>query len=125
MRKGTHKNALLSVSGRKAMVDAVLIDKLTKVEAARKFNVTPSIVRKWVKRYLAEGESGLEDRSSRPHNSPRATPPEKVAEIVTLRQEGKLTGDQIARKMNMHQRTVSRVLIRANLSREKDIEPTR
>ena len=56
-----------------------------------------------MKRYEAEGESGLEDRSSRPHNSPRATPPEKVAEIVALRQEGKLTGDHIAPKMNMHQ----------------------
>ena len=123
MSKKTHRNALLSVSGRKAMVEAVLLDKLTKVEVAKKFNVTRGTVRKWVERFLSEGESGLEDRSSRPHNSPRATPPEKVAEILTLRQDGKLTGDHIARKMNMHQRTVSRVLIRANLSRQKDIEP--
>ena len=76
-----------------------------------------------MKRYLSEGESGFEDRSSRPHNSPRATPPEKVAEIVTLRQEGGLTGDHIARKINMHHRTASRFSIRANLSLQKDVEP--
>ena len=40
----THKNFLLSVSGRKAMVDSVLIARLTKVEAARKYNVTAQTV---------------------------------------------------------------------------------
>ena len=123
MSKKTHKNALLSVSGRGAMVEAVLIDRLTKVEAAKKFNVTRGTVRKWVKRYVSEGESGLEDRSSRPHISPRATPPEKVAEIVKLSKEGKLTGDHIARKVNIHKRTVRRVLVRANRSRQKHSEP--
>ena len=80
---------------------------------AEKFNVTPATVRKWVKRFKEEGESGLEDRSSRPHVSPRVTPPEKVQEFITMSKEGKLT---------MHQRTVSRHLIRAKLSRKKDIE---
>ncbi len=70
----THKNAVLSVTGRKAFVDSVLIGKLTKVSVAKKFNVSVPTVRKWVKRFVFEGESGLEDRSSRPHNSPRATP---------------------------------------------------
>ena len=122
MSKKTHKNALLSVSGRKAMVEMVLIEKETKVAAAEKYNVTPATVRKWVRRYVSEGESGLEDRSSRPHKSPRATPPEQVQEIITMRKEGKLTGDHIARELNMHQRTVSRHLIRAKLSRKADIE---
>ena len=34
-----------------------------------------------------------------------------------------MTGDHIARVLNMHQRTVSRHLIRAELSRHRDIEP--
>ena len=118
----THKNALFSVSGRKAMVEMVLIEKKTKFAVAEKFNVTPATVRKWVKRYASEGESGLDDRSSRPNNSPRATPIEKVEEIIAMRKEGKLTGDHIARKLNMHRRTVSRHLNRAKLSRENDIE---
>ena len=119
----THKNSLLSVSGRKAMVDSVLIAGLTKVEASKKYNVTPQTVKKWVARYKEEGESGLEDRSSRPHSSPRSTPAEKVAEIITLRKEEKLTGDHISRKLNIPQKTVSRVLVRAKLSRQKDIDP--
>ena len=47
---------------------------------------------------------------------------EKVEEIITMRKEGKLTGDHIAHKLKMNQRTVSRHLIRAKLSRKKDIE---
>ena len=122
MTSKTHKNALLSVSGHKAKVESFLIGKLTKVAVARKFNVTPATARKWFNWYVSEGESGLEDCSSRPHNSPRATPPEKVHEIIRLRKNKKLTGYQIAREMNMHQRKVSRYLIQANLSRLEDIE---
>ena len=57
------------------------------------------MVKKWGVRYKEEGESGLEDRSSRPHSSPRLTPAEKVAEIITLRKGEKLTGDHISRKL--------------------------
>ena len=54
------------------------------------------------------------DSYSCTHSSPRATPPEKVEEIITMRKEGKLTGYHIAIKFKMHQRTVSCHLIRAN-----------
>ena len=70
-----------------------LIVKKTKFEAAMKFNVTPATGRKWIKRCLSDGELGLENRFSRPHKTPRATPEEKVQEIITMRKEGKLTGD--------------------------------
>lgn len=60
------------------MVEMVLIKKKTKVAATMKFNVTPATERKWVRRYASEGESGLDDRSSRPLNSPRAMPPETI-----------------------------------------------
>jgi transposase InsO family protein len=42
---------------------------------------------KWLKRYEQEGESGLVERSRRPHQSPRRTPPELEAAIVALRQQ--------------------------------------
>ena len=93
------------------MVEMVLIEKKTKVAAAMKYNVTPATVRKWVMRYVSEGGSGLEDRLYRPNRSLRATPPEKVQEIVTMSKEGKLTDDHIARELKMHQRTVGRHLI--------------
>ena len=109
----THKNSILSLSGRRAMVDCVLVKKMKQYEVAAKFNVHTQTVRKWVKRFKEEGESGLEDRSSRPHNYPNATPPEKVAEIIMMRKEGKMTTNQIARKLNIPQRTVSRLLSQA------------
>ena len=80
-------------------------------------------MKKWVVRYKEAGESGLEDRSSRPDSSPRPTPAEKEAEIITLRKGEKLTGVHISRKLNIAQKTVSRVCVREKLSRQKDIEP--
>jgi len=40
--------------------------------AARSYGVTAPTVRKWLGRYLAHGEGGLADASSRPEHSPRA-----------------------------------------------------
>ena len=40
---------------------------------------------KWTSRYQDEGPSGLEDRSRRPHSSPRQTPPDLVAAIIEAR----------------------------------------
>ena len=56
------------------MVEIVLIGKETMVAAAMKVNVTLATVRKSVRRYISEGKSGLEDRSSRPHSTSRAMP---------------------------------------------------
>ena len=105
------------------MVDCILVKKMKQYEVLAKFNVHTQTVRKWVKRFKEEGESGLEDRSSRPHSHPNATPPEKVKKIITIRKEGKITGDHIARELNRPQRTVSRHLIEAQISLQKDIEP--
>jgi hypothetical protein len=41
---------------------------------------------KWLARYAAAGPSGLAARSHRPHTQPRATAPEAVAALLTLRQ---------------------------------------
>ena len=45
-------------------------------ETARIWGTSRQVVRKWVRRYEAEGPAGLADRSRRPHNSPQQTPPE-------------------------------------------------
>ena len=36
-------------------------------KAAEEFGTTRKTVRKWIKRYLSEGTSGLVDRNRRPH----------------------------------------------------------
>ena len=49
---------------------ACVLDRGWSVEAtAERFRVDAKTVRKWRDRFIAEGESGLLDRSSRPHRS--------------------------------------------------------
>lgn len=56
-------------------------------ETARRLSISRNTVRKWVRRYLQEGEAGLVDRSRRPHTSPRRTPKEVEEEVLSLSQE--------------------------------------
>lgn len=79
--------------------------------------------RKWLGRFLAQGEAGLRDASSRPRLSPRAIAPERALAIVELRQR-RLTQARIARSLGVSESTVSRVLTRAGLSRWRDLEPS-
>jgi transposase InsO family protein len=74
-------------------------------------------------RYLAEGEAGLRDRSSRPKLSPRKIKPEKALAIVELRRR-RLTHARIAASLGVSKSTVGRVLKRAGLSRLSDLEPS-
>ena len=79
-------------------------------------------MRKWVGRYLADGEAGLADRSSRPQRSPRAIAPATALAIVELRRR-RLTQARIAASLGVSKSTVGRVLARAGMSRLSDLEP--
>ncbi len=92
-------------------------------QAAAEQGVTPATARKWLGRYLAGGESALEDASSRPAKSPRAIDPAKALLIVELRRRCMLQS-HIARSVGMSESTVSRVLARAGLSKLSDLKPT-
>jgi transposase InsO family protein len=85
--------------------------------------VSVPTARKWVGRYLAEGESGLADRSSRPKRSPRSIAPSKALAIVELRRRRLIHG-RIAVSLGVSKSTVGRVLARAGLSRLRDLEPS-
>lgn len=54
-------------------------------DAQRTFSTTRRTVRKWLRRYRAEGLKGLEDRSRRPHTSPNKTPAHLEREVVRQR----------------------------------------
>jgi transposase-like protein len=49
------------------MVACVLEDGWTIEATAERFQVDAKTVRKWRDRFVAEGDAGLFDRSSRPH----------------------------------------------------------
>jgi leucine-zipper of insertion element IS481 len=67
-----HKNACLTLKGRKEMVRAVADGAFSKAAAVRKYNTTSTTVAKWVGPFRADGADGLHDRSSGPLSLPRS-----------------------------------------------------
>jgi transposase InsO family protein len=111
-----HRNAALSWSGRRVLVDRVLVQGWTLRAAAEAAGVSVRCARKWVGRYRCEGERGLLDRSSAPHHVANRTPAERAAAIVALRQL-RMTAAEIAETLTMPLSTVSAVLTRAGMGR--------
>ncbi|ETH64349.1 IS481 family transposase [Bordetella pertussis] len=91
----THKHARLTFLRRLEMVQQLIAHQVCVPEAARAYGVTAPTVRKWLGRFLAQGQAGLADASSRPTVSPRAIAPAKALAIVELRRK-RLTQARIA-----------------------------
>jgi transposase InsO family protein len=118
----SHKNARLTYARRIEMIRDILEGGLTPCAAAAAHGVSAPTARKWLGRYLIQGNAGLADGSSRPVRSPRAIAPGKALGIVELRRR-RLTQARIAQALDVSASTVSRVLARAGLSKLHDLEP--
>lgn len=112
-----HPNAPMTPEGRRRMVRHVVELRWTVEATAEKFQVDAKTVRKWRDRFLAEGPSGLRDRSSRPHRSPNQAPAAKRAEVVALRRERRWGADRIAHRVGLAPSTVQKVLVAEGLGR--------
>ena len=119
----THKNARLTFVRRMEMVKQMTQSGLSPCAAAAAQGVSAPTARKWLGRFLAQGELGLADRTSRPRLSPTAIKPGTALAIVELRRR-RLTQARIAASLGVSKSTVSRVLARAGLSRLSDLEPS-
>ena len=117
-----HKNAKLTPTGRAELVKRVLFEKQSVKEVSRAMGVSRRTVYKWVKRYEAEGVSGLEDRSSRPRQSPQRWSEKLVKQIERLRRR-RYTGLEIAEELRLAVSTVSLWLRRLGLGRLRDLDP--
>jgi len=117
-----HKNARLTPRSRTELVRRVLIERQTPKVVATAFGVCVKTVRKWVERFLAEGEAGLMDRSSRPHRLRQPTLQAVVEEIERLRRQ-RWTSKQNAAASGVSPATVSRVLRRLGLNKLSALEP--
>jgi transposase InsO family protein len=111
-----HANAALSWSGRRVLVERVLVEGWTVTAAAEAAGVSVRCARKWVGRYRREGLLGLLDRSSAPHRVANRTGSERVAVIVALRHL-RMTAAEIAETLAMPLSTVSAVLTRNGIGR--------
>jgi len=118
-----HKNARLTVVRRIEMVRDMTERGLSPGAAGAAHGVSAPTARKWLGRYLAEGEAGLLDRSSRPARCPRAIAGATALAIRELRLR-RLTQARIAASLGVSKSTVGRVLARAGLSRLRDLEPS-
>ena len=111
----THHNARLGRAGRVRLVERLLAGEPPRVVAATS-GVSVRTAYKWLARYCVQGSAGLQDRSSRPHRSPTATPAPVVQQIAALRHD-RATSPQIARALAMPVATVVVVLRRLGLNR--------
>jgi transposase InsO family protein len=115
--RSQHPNAALTPRHRRRMVNCVLDRGWTVEMAVERFQVDAKTVRKWRDRFLTEGEGGLQDRSSRPHRSPRRTPEHLRRRVVELRRTRRWGADRIAFEVDLAASTVGVVLRAAGLGR--------
>jgi len=102
--------------GRMIMIDRIASGRPV-AHVAAEMGVARKTADKWWKRWLAEGEAGLVDRSSRPHRCPHQTAAHLERRIVRLRRQRKLGPARIASIVGMPASTVHRVLCRHGLNR--------
>ena len=112
-----HPNAPLTPEGRRRMVDCVLEDGWTIEATAERFQIDAKTVRKWRDRFVAQGDAGLFDRSSRPHRSPRRTKAKVRDKVLDLRRKHRWGADHIAHETGLAASTVQRILTAAGCGR--------
>ena len=120
-----HKNARLTPYRRQELVARVKAgEALTRV--ARAYGVSRQTAGKWVTREAGAGviDAGawMQDRSSRPHTSPRETAPPLQLGAKVLRQQ-RWTCAEIARAGGVSAATIARTLRPSGMSRRLRLEP--
>jgi len=111
-----HRRPRLSSYGRQLIIERLASGRRGAV-VAEELGVSRATVYKWWRRYRVEGWAGLEDRSSRPHHSPRRLSPEAEAEILALRRQRKLGPHRLAPLTGHPRSTCYAVLRRYQLQR--------
>jgi len=112
----SHRNARLTVHGRRLLVERVRAGRAV-AHVAAEMGISRATAHKWIRRWRSEGESGLIDRSSRPRTTPHRTPAETEARVCRLRQDRKLGPARLGPVLGLPASTVHRILTRHGLNR--------
>ncbi|MFH9129084.1 IS481 family transposase [Streptomyces griseoaurantiacus] len=112
----SHPHARLTVHGRRLLVERVRAGRPV-AHVADEMGISRATAHKWVRRWRAEGDAGLHDRSSRPLTTPHRTPADVEKRICELRRERKLGPARIGPILDVPASTVHRVLTRHQLNR--------
>ncbi|MGW6707344.1 IS481 family transposase [Streptomyces sp. NPDC054956] len=112
----SHRNARLTVFGRRLLVERVVSGRPV-AHVAAEMGISRATAHKWMRRWRAEGPAGLHDRSSRPRTTPHRTPADIEARVCDLRRARKLGPARIGPVLGLPASTVHRILTRHGLSR--------
>jgi transposase InsO family protein len=107
-----HRNARLTVHGRRLLVERVRIDGQPVAHVAKAMGISRQCAHRWVARFDAQGDAGLEDRSSRPYRTPTRTSTEVEQRVVEARLELRVGPDRLSDELGVPARTISRILRR-------------
>ena len=107
----------LTPVGRKLLVERITKQGYPVARAAEMQGVSRSCAYHWLRRFRAEGEAGLEDRSCRPHRSPRRLDAEVEARILAARARFNLGPHQLGWRLGIPRSTVYAVLRRHGVNR--------
>ena len=119
----SHRNARLTVHGRRLLVHRVRVEGSPVSHVAKAMGISRQCAHRWVARFDAEGDAGLLDRSSRPHRSPRRTLPIVEAQVVAARLEHRRGPDWLGPELGVPPRTVTRILRRHQVPRLVECDP--
>jgi transposase InsO family protein len=119
-----HPRTKLTVFGRQLLILRVETLGWPVAHAAAMQGISRATGYKWLRRYRAEGEPGLVDRSSRPRRSPRALSPDQVQAIMAARIDRRWGPHRLAPLTGHPRSTVYATLRRAGLSRLQDADRT-
>ncbi|MGE7391840.1 IS481 family transposase, partial [Streptomyces sp. NPDC004126] len=112
----SHRNARLTVFGRRLLVERVLSGRPV-AHVAAEMGISRATAHKWMRRWRSEGPAGLHDRSSQPRTTPHRTPADIEARVCDLRRARKLGPARIGPIVGLPASTVHRILARHGLSR--------
>jgi transposase InsO family protein len=119
----SHRNARLTLHGRRLLVERVRVDRRPVAHVAKELGVSRQCAHRWVARFDAEGPAGLLDRSSRPHRCPRRTAEHVEEQVVAAREALRAGPAGIEAATGVAERTVTRVLRRRGVPRLAECDP--
>jgi transposase InsO family protein len=117
-------NSRLTPFGRRLLVDRIVTLGWPVATAAAAVGVSRQTAYRWVRRFRSEGETGLQDRSSRPHSCPTRLSTEAEQRIIADRVTEKDGPHLMAGRLGIPRSTIYAVLRRRGLSRLSTLDRT-